>query len=750
MKQFLKKLLSFSLILLILLMPFSVTAQTLPPMTVTVPANIQVEVDKDFSIPLTIASGANALRVGWVIPTIETPGVDIPSRHINQDMAANSIMNVPLTGKAFSEKGFFRVNIDVYGDATLYGSVSVRNEVMIEVIDPDDVKRPEFKMTQVGFVPPTPDVENIFTVIIDIENFGEEQSGEVTATLDGGVNFYNEHFTNSVILPSVNPGGTARAAFKLRARDNRISNEVELTLKYDNHTQTETVFLPLPEVPDEPSPPFVKVSSFEVERTGEDRFILRLTALNEGDKKARDINVFLDGGERVFIVGGGNIRNIGTLAPNAQARTEYLLTSRGELTNYAVNITFEFIDKDGVKHSSSDRIFISFDLEPDLKIAGFSARPLLGDEEFTLDIQLKNTGKSVARDISVRFTGTQATPLNERAMLNIPDIAAGQTRRLSIRMKASDEFEIYAIPFDVTYRSRAGEEHKLADTIMLSADRIGIETDEYEGLPSLMLDRHTFSVDRVFAGDNFTLSLFIKNTSNEPVGNTRLTIESAAVFSPADNRSSFFIEAIPAYGEHMQEITLFVDQNADEMTYTLPITIQYEDEDGKLSVVSETVVIPVLREGELRVLSLEFPETVALGEQLPISLEIANTGRSVLRNVLVMLEGDFTVENGTYFIPTLEPGTNEFFYATINPETEGKMTGNIIITYTDSADREHRIDNPLSFEVLPMTSDISAMAPNVASSIWIAIVVGVLALVIVAFVVVRRMQGKRKASGMGM
>jgi len=336
-------------------------------------------------------------------------------------------------------------------------------------------------------------------------------------------------------------------------------------------------------------------------------------------------------------------------------------------------------------------------------------------------------------------------------MLNIPDIAAGQTRRLSIRMKASDEFEMYAIPFEITYRSRAGGEHKLADTIMLSSDLIGVETDEYEGLPSLMLDRHTFSVDRVFAGDNFTLSLFIKNTSNEPVGNTRLTIESAAVFSPADNRSSFFIEAIPAYGEHMQEITLFVDQNADEMTYTLPITIQYEDEDGKLSVVSETVVIPVLREGELRVLSLEFPETVALGEQLPISLEIANTGRSVLRNVLVMLEGDFTVENGTYFIPTLEPGTNEFFYATINPETEGKMTGNIIITYTDSADREHRIDNPLSFEVLPVAANISVLSPNMAASpIWIAVGVGALALAIVAFVIVKRIQGKRKASGMGM
>jgi len=745
MKQSIGKLVSIPLILLILLMPFSAIAQTQPPMTVTVPANIQVEAGEDFSIPLTITSGANALRIGWVIPTVETPGVETKSRHIDQTMSANSTMNVPLTGKAFSEEGFFSVIIDIYAEVTLYGSVSVRNEVVIEVIDPDDVKRPEFKITQVGFAPPAPDVESIFSVIIDIENFGEEESGEVTATLDGGVNFYNEHFTNSVILPSANPGGTARAAFKLRARDNRISNEVILTLKYDNHTQTETVFLPLPEVPDEPSPPFMKVSSFEVEKTGEDQFVLRLTVLNEGEKKARGINVFLDGGERMFIAEGGNIRNIGTLAPNAEAQAEYLLTSRGELTNYAVNIMFEFIDKDGVKHSGTDRIFVSSDLEPDLKIDGFSARPLEGDEEFLLEIIFKNTGHSLARDIKVRFTGTQATPLNESIILEIPDIAAGRTGRLSMMMKASDEFEMYAVPFELTYRSRAGGEHKSEETIMLSSDLIGIETDKYEGLPSLMLDRHTFSVDRVFSGGNFTLSLFIKNTSNEPVGSTRLTIESAAVFSPADNRSSFFIETIPARGEHMQEITLFVDQNADEMTYTLPITIQYEDEDGKLSVVSESVVIPVLREGKLRVLSLDYSETVALGGQLPISLELANTGRSVLRNVLVSLEGDFAAENGTYFIPTLDPGTNEFFYATINPENVGEMTGNIIITYTDSADKEHRIDNPLSFEVLPEPSAIPVLSPNMAvSPIWLAGGAGVLALAVIAFVMVRRMKGKRK------
>jgi len=549
-----------------------------------------------------------------------------------------------------------------------------------------------------------------------------------------------------VILPSVEPNGSTRAAFKIRARDTRVSNEVTLTLSYDNHTQSETLFLPLPEVPDVLLSPSLKVSSFTVERTGEDRFILRLTAVNEGEEKARSINASLDGGDRIFVVEGGNVRNIGSLDPKAYTQAEFLLTSRGELNNHAVNIAFEFYDEDGTRHSSDDGIFISLDHEPELRVAGFSARPLEADEEFSLDISFKNTGQSLARDISVRFTGAQAMPLNDSILLDISDIEVGETGRASLKMKALGELETYAVPFEVTYKSRAGEEHSLNDTIMLSDDLIGIEKeDEYEGLPSLMLDRHAFSVDRVFSGSNFTLTLFIKNTSDEAVGSTRLTIESTAVFSPTDNRSSFFIETIPAGGEYKQEITLFVDQNADEMTYTLPISIQYEDEDGKLSKVNESVVIPVLREGELRVLSLEFPHTVVLGEELPVSLELANTGRSVLRNVLVSLEGEMPAENGTHFIPTLEPGTNEFFYATINPETEGEMTGNIIITFTDSADREQRIEQPFSFEVIAQASAIPAMSQNMATS-PLVISGGILAiaLAIIGFIVVRKMKGKNK------
>ena len=77
--------------------------------------------------------------------------------------------------------------------------------------------------------------------------------------------------------------------------------------------------------------------------------------------------------------------------------------------------------------------------------------------------------------------------------------------------------------------------------------------------------------------------------------------------------------------------------------------------------------------------------------------------------------------------------------------------GNIVTTFTDSADREQRIEQPLSFEVIAQASAIPAISRNVASSpVLIAVGVGALALAAIAFVVVKRMKGKRKTSGMGM
>jgi hypothetical protein len=190
-----------------------------------------------------------------------------------------------------------------------------------------------------------------------------------------------------------------------------------------------------------------------------------------------------------------------------------------------------------------------------------------------------------------------------------------------------------------------------------------------------MLERHILSTDQVLAGGGFTLALYIRNNAVRPVSNIKISLGTVqvgagaggagntggTVFSPLDGSSgSFFVDSIAARGRLLKKVNLFVDPNAASMTYALPITIEFEDGEGKAFSVSETVNIPVLQESRVQVLSLEIPYQAVAGQAVPVSMEFANTGRTVLSNVLVTIEGDFPKENATYFVPRLEIGTSDF------------------------------------------------------------------------------------------
>jgi hypothetical protein len=273
----------------------------------------------------------------------------------------------------------------------------------------------------------------------------------------------------------------------------------------------------------------------------------------------------------------------------------------------------------------------------------------------------------------------------------------------------------YSIPVEITYRSAAGAEHKANETIVLTAAAIG--GPNQQGTPRVMLERHTLSTDQVLAGGSFTLALYIRNNAVRPVSNIKISLGTVqvgagaggagntggTVFSPLDGSSgSFFVDSIAARGRLVKKVNLLVDPNAAAMTYALPITIEFEDGEGKAFSVSETVNIPVLQKSRVQVLSLEIPSQAVAGQAVPVSMEFANTGRAVLSNVLVTIEGDFPKENATYFVPRLEIGTSDFFQGMIIPAAEGTLSGNLVVTFLDGRNQEVRLDHPFTLEVQPM------------------------------------------------
>lgn len=749
-----------------IIIPTSSQAQVMPSVRLTAPTTpIQAEVDRQFVIPLTITMPNQEAILGGVYPRTDNAAIRVEQRTINQILAPNATFNASLTGVAQSA-GIFRVILEVDAAGFVYST-----EVMVDVKDPDEAqRRPRFSITKASILPSPTDLDNPFTLELDLKNTGDEPSGLVMATLAGAGNFSVKSLTNRADMSSVNPGETGKVSFILSANDNRTSNEVTLTLSYDTYTQTETLFLPLPDIAEPSAPPLLKVESFKLTPAQEGQFALKLTIINEGESKAENISLSLDAGGKAFPLSGGNVRTIKQLASGAKTAVEYLLASQGELSAHPVNIAFEFSDENEAARKGSDRIFITTNLEPLIGLTGFSARQAGEDGEFSLTLNIKNNGLSKARDISVRFTGNQASPVNKGAVVRMSDIAAGASGSLSLLMQTKLEADTYTIPFEITYRSQGGAEHKETDTVTIPAESIGIHPDEQAGLLPVMIDRHTISKDAVLAGQEFVLSLYIKNTSDEPTGSVKVTLGEAragntggSVFSTTDGRISFYAENIPENGEIVKQINLFADRSAQSMTYSLPVTIEYEDIDGKLKEVSSVVGIPVIHERRFRVLTLDIPSSAAVGEAVPVSMEFANTGRVNIDNVFISLEGDFEKENATFFIPSFTLGTSDFFHATLFPEAQGELAGKIVVTYDGAHGEEVRHEQPFSLQITPPAEPAAGMPGNPGArgammaagsaqtpfSLQNILLFGVLpALVLIAAIfTIKKIKANRKTSG---
>ena len=749
-----KVLLTIIAVSIFLLVPSYSQAQALPAVRLTAPTVVQAEIGKEFVIPLTITMGAQEDTVGGVRPRIDSTSIRVEEVMVGQILPPNASINTSLKGVA-QAAGIFRVTLDVDAAGFLFST-----DVMVEVTDPDEAqRRARFSVASAAFVPVSPDLDKPFTLRITLKNTGNEPSGDVLAALDAGANFTIQSLTNRVDAASVNPGESAEVSFVLLAKEGRTSNSVALTLSYDTYTQTETLFLPLPDVPDPLSPPVLKVDSFTLTPAQEGQFVLSLTVVNEGESKAENISLSLDAGGKAFPLTGGNVRTIHALSPGAKANVEYLLSSQGELAAHPVNIAFDFLDEDDTARKLSDRIFITTNLEPLIGLTGFSARSAGEDGEFSLTLNIKNNGLSQARNISVRFTGNQASPVNKGAVVRMSDIAAGASGNLSVMMQTKLLADTYSIPFEITYRSQGGAEHKETDTVTITAESIGIDPDEQAGLLPIMLDRHAISKNNVSPGSEFVLTLHIRNTSNEPTGIAKITLGEArsgntggSVFSTADGRNAFIAQSIPANGEIVKEIRLLADSEAQAMIYSLPVIIEYEDDEGIVSAVNANVAIPVRHEGRFRILTLDVPPSAAIGEAVPVSLEFANTGRINLDNMFISLEGDFDKENATFFIPSFAHGTSDFFHATLFPRTEGALTGKIVITYDDVNANEVRIEEAFSIEVTPAVAPVG-MPGNPAGNLvqpsfpWLYVGIATIIVAVGIFFTVKKIKAKKRITG---
>lgn len=763
----------YFLVLITLILIFSVkpiTAYSVGDLSINVPATVETEVNEEFRITVTISNNtADEVYIANVWGVITSANIFLESQAVNRMIRPGSTSIVHLLGRTHSA-GFHRVIIEVEA----LGHPLISQEVLVEATQPAGAEpTAKLEVTSVSFNPEAPDLDSNFDISFHVQNTGNADARDVELTFDGGVNFSVTTLTNRVRIPHIARGQTLTATFTVAARDTRTSSDVTLSIAHGGgQPQQEKLNLPLPEKPKKPqkAPPKVIIESFDLDKTPESNLILNLTIKNTGELSARNVAVNFNGGDKLFTLDGTTVRRIPSLDASSTRIVQFVFQPRGVLSNHPVEITFDYTDPDGKELTESEKIFITTDLEPSLKISSFSVSPQVREGNFMLNLVIQNKGVTAAKDVALRLTGTEAFPIETSNLVFLPDLSADSSENISILLRSSDlTRKTISLPIEISYKSTGGAEHSANETIIISAEAAGItveeDDEEIRGTPRVMLVRHTLSEERLFAGSTFTLSLYIRNNSDRRVGNMKISLGSiqvggtggtagGTVFSPLDgSSSSFFVEDIAARDQLIKEVTLLVDPSAAAMTYSLPINIEFEDDDGKAFTVNESVNIPVLQESRLQILSTEIPEFAMAGQAVPVSLEFANTGRVALSNVFVAIEGDFGKENATYFVPRLDMGISDFFQGMIIPQAEGILTGQIIITFLDAINEEVRIEHPFEMTIspmvdLPLDMPIEPIPPDAGLALpWttaVPIGIGLLIAIVIVILFIKKRKAKRR------
>ena len=325
------------------------------------------------------------------------------------------------------------------------------------------------------------------------------------------------------------------------------------------------------------------------------------------------------------------------------------------------------------------------------------------------------------------------------------------------------------IGFNVQYTNSAGEQvNTTLNTYVKAVGAPGSGTGDTTSTPRLIVTGFDTDPEQVRAGDNFTLTVHMKNTAKRTaVSNVEFTLKAATegkdaddvyeAFLPVAGSSTIYVESIPADGTTDISIDLKSKADLAQKPYVLNINMKYEDENLKEFTADSSVSIPVHQDARFEVSEPEvMPSAIEVGSESNIMFSIYNTGKTTLYNVSVRFEGD-SISGGDAFVGNIQPGGTGQVDTMITGMAPTMDEGMIkaIISYEDNETNKTEVEKEISLfvsepyypEDMDMGMDMVEEEPK-GMPAW-AIVLIVLALIAAgaaAAVIVRKKKKARAQS----
>ena len=406
-------------------------------------------------------------------------------------------------------------------------------------------------------------------------------------------------------------------------------------------------------------------------------------------------------------------------------------------------------------------------------------------EVMNFDVNVRNTGYKTAYDVRVdmelseditKFPFEINDGNYDRQMGNMnPDQTVAVPFSMAVREKAKSGY--YPIKFKIRYRENENGNFAapVEDTFYVRVygkdenDSLDSEAGENERTKArIIVDSFETDPAEIYAGQDFTLKVRMKNASNSIVAsNILFTFESEAVsdspvFTTVNGSNSVVVNSLAPGASDTLTIKFSSSPTAEQRSYTITINEQYDSPEFKNAKEAVKIAVGLKQEARLNTGTIEvMPDAISVGEESNVMFSINNTGKVMLYNVNAVFEADSIQKNECY-VGNIEPGKSGNVDTMINgiaPTTDdGKVK--LSITYEDENGKVSTVEK----EIQLMVNEDQSMDESNDDDTWssddiqpepsttdklkhLAIPVGIVGVVLAAviLVVIRR---KKKKAGM--
>ncbi len=579
----------------------------------------------------------------------------------------------------------------------------------------------------------------ISTIALEIRNVGSTAttSGIVSLTPSAGLMLMDNTFSYAV--DSLSPGQSIFLYVKVKAAEEVDTAAQSLSLQFSYNyysagasTQGSTTIQVPVRVEVRPTvqntEPILQIGreGTLVPVTAGQEFYVTVWVRNLGGTPAETPVITVTPSSELILMDHSTSQVLPRLAPGGYGSISVKLKAIDTITSptqeLGVDIQYHYINgKTSTQASASNKIVIpakpsaaeSEKLEPVFQFGQEGVlNPVAAGQEFTVTVWVKNLGETAARSPVLSFAPSDGLMLLENSTSKVlGDIPSNGIGTAQVKLKALNELSspIQELNLELKYRYDNGKtsaQGTASGKLVIPArpkTTSGGGTPMAAATPSIIIQQYSYGGTQVAAGDNFTLSITIVNTSQtKTVENVTMSMETDEGLSITSSSNTFFFQSLGPGATISQSLDVRTINSEKVVSPSISISFKYEyiDQNARQTVnSSEKISIPVYQPIRFEVTPPNVPTDATVGTELTLTLPYVNKGKGTIYNVAATLDGTISALTPTQNLGNFEPGKSGSIDFILTPQEEGSVELTLHISYENASAEQFSMDFPVKLAV---------------------------------------------------